>query len=87
MLPNLNPTFIILILGIVIFIFVMFLPAFLELKKPKDAGPKMIMDYNFSANFAMKEIPITDLEETHGFDQTLVKRIIDAVSVLPNLEV
>jgi hypothetical protein len=82
MVPNPNPTFILLILGISTFIFIMFLPAFLELKKPKDAGPRMIGDYNFSAIF-----PITNLEEKHGFDQALVKKIVDVIGALPNLEI
>ena len=82
MLPNPSPTFIMLLLGTLVFILIMFLPALLELKKPRDAGPRMINDYSFSANF-----PIANLEEKQGLDQTLVTKIIDAISVLPNLEV
>jgi len=78
--PTPNP--IILVLGTAIFILLLFLPPLLELKKPKDAGPRMISDYSFSASF-----PIVNLEEKHGFDQALAKKIVDAISVLPNLEV
>jgi hypothetical protein len=81
MLPNPNPTFIMLLVGTVSFILIMFLPALFELKKPKDAGPRMISDYSFSAN-----LPIACLEEKEGLDQALVTKIIDVISVLPNLE-
>jgi hypothetical protein len=87
MLPNPTLTFTILGLGVLIFILIMLLPALFELKMPRDAGPRMIKDYNFPANLAIKEILIADLEEKHGFDQILVKNMVDAINVLPNLEV
>jgi hypothetical protein len=87
MLPNPILAFVILGLGVSIFIFIMLLPALFELKKPKDAGPRMIRDYTFPAHLAIKEILIANLEEKQGFDQTLAKKIADAINVLPNLEV
>jgi len=87
MLPNPTLTSIILGLGILIFILIMFLPALFELKMPKDAGPRMIKDYGFPANLAIKEVLITNLEEKQGLDKILVKNIMDAINVLPNLEV
>jgi hypothetical protein len=87
MLPNLALTFVIISLGVSIFIIIMLLPAFLELKKPKDAGPRMIKDYTFTANLVTKEILIVNLEEKQEFDQTLVKKIVDVINALPNLEV
>jgi hypothetical protein len=47
----------------------------------------MIRDYTFPAHLAIKEILIANLEEKQGFDQTLAKKIADAINVLPNLEV
>lgn len=87
MLPNPTLTFVILGLGILILILIMVLPALFELRMPKDAGPRMIKDYSFPTNLAIKEILILNLEEKQGFDQTLVKNIVDAINVLPNLEV
>ena len=88
MFPNPTPTtFIMLILGVSTFIFIMLLPALLELKKPKDAGPRMIVD---DANFTQPKIrnmPIVNVEEEQGFDRILIKRIADVIAVLPNLEV
>jgi hypothetical protein len=76
-----------LILGVSTFIFIMLLPALLELKKPRDAGPRMIID---DAHFTQPKITtmlIANVEEEQGFDQVLVKKIADVISVLPNLEV
>jgi len=87
MLPNLTLTFIMLGLGVLMFILIMLLPALFELKMPKDAGPRMIKDYGFPTNLAIEEIITANLEEKQGFDQILVKNIVDAISVLPNLEV
>ena len=88
MFPNPTPTtFIMLILGVSTFIFIMLLPALLELKRPKDAGPRMIVD---DANFTQPKIrnmPIVDVEEEQGFDRILIKSIADVIAVLPNLEV
>lgn len=87
MLPNPTLTFMILGLGVLIFILIMFLPALFELKMPKDAGPRMIKDYTLPANLAIKEVLIANLEEKQGLDQILVNNILDAINVLPNLEV
>jgi len=87
MLPNPTLTPIILGLGVLIFILIMLLPALFELKMHKDAGPRMIKDYSFPTNLTIEEILIANLEEKQGFDQILVKNIVDAINVLPNLEV
>jgi len=90
MIPNLNPTtLMMLIFGVSTFIFIMFLPALLELKKPRDAGRRIIMDDVIIAQrFRAREIfPLANIEkEKFGLDQTIVKRITDIVSFLPNLE-
>jgi hypothetical protein len=87
MLPNPTPTtFIVLILGVTIFIFIMLLSVLLELKRPKDAGPRMIVD---DANFIqpkIRDMPIVNVEEEQGFDQILINRIAEVIAVLPNLE-
>jgi hypothetical protein len=90
MIPNLNPTtLMMLIFGVSTFILIMFLPALLELKKPRDAGPRIIMDDVIIAQrFRAREIfPLANIEkEKFGLDQTIVKRITDIVSFLPSLE-
>ncbi|MDW8023127.1 MAG: hypothetical protein RMJ15_05265 [Nitrososphaerota archaeon] len=39
-----NPIPIMISIGVLTFILVMFLPAIIELKKPKDPGPRMILE-------------------------------------------
>ncbi len=36
---------VILVVAIIIFVALLFLPAIIELKKPKDAGPRVIIDF------------------------------------------
>jgi hypothetical protein len=87
MVPNPNPTtFAVLILGVSTFIFIMLLPAILELKRPKDAGPRMIVDGVGFIRSAPRDMWIENVEEEQRFDQILVKRIADIIGVLPNLE-
>ena len=40
-----------------------FLPAVIELKKPKDAGPRIINDNPTKIMLSMLKIPIIDIEE------------------------
>jgi len=87
----LNPTpmiFITLIFGVLTFIFVMILPALLELKKPKDAGPRTIMDsIPIGQSLVGETTLIVNMEDDYEFDELLMKKIVDVIAVLPNLEV
>lgn len=74
-------------LGVLVFILIMFLPAIFELRMPKDAGPRIIRDYSSPTSLSMEGILIANLEERGEFDQILVKRMVEAINVLPNLEV
>ena len=80
-------TFIMLILGVSTFIFIMFLPALFELKKHKDAGPRLIMNDAPVMQPKMREtVLIVNVEEEHGFDQILARKMADVMAVLPNIE-
>jgi hypothetical protein len=88
MIPNPTPTTVImLIFGVSTFIFIMLLPALLELKRPRDAGPRMIADDVHLTLPKIGAMPIVNVEEEQRFDRVLVKRIADVIAVLPNLEV
>ena len=90
MIPNPTPTMlVILIFGVSTFIFIMLLPALFELKRPKDAGPRKIMD----AIIAVQQFQLGQIislmnveEEKLGLDQVLVKKIAEIIAFLPNLE-
>lgn len=86
MLENLAlTTFVALAFGVVIFILLMFLPALLELRKPKDAGPRKIMEDIITSESQMKIASIERAEEIE-IDQVLIKKMANVLSVLPNLE-
>jgi hypothetical protein len=90
MIPNPTPTTVVtLLFGVSVCIFIMLLPALLELKKPKDAGPRIIMDdVTINQHSQMREmIPLASIEEEKfRLDQTLVKKIAEVIAFLPNLD-
>jgi len=75
----------IMIFGASFFTFVMFLPAVLELKKPKDAGPRRIVENDSVIHYAPKIVPIEDTDE-FPVDRSLIKRLGELISALPDLE-
>lgn len=87
MSPDTTPVmmFVALASGVVVFILVMFLPAIFELTNPKDSGPRKITDEAFDAVLQMEIHSLERSEETRP-DQTLVKKVASALSVLPDLE-
>jgi hypothetical protein len=88
MLPN-PTTFITLIFGVSVFIFILLLPALFELKRPKDAGPRRIADDIGVVQFSHRRnmIPLVSIEEEKPrLDKTIVKKIADVIAILPNLE-
>lgn len=88
MLPNLTLIIILLIITTPLLIFIMFLPALLELKKPKDAGPRIIMESIPEIKaYAMRSIQIEDIEKEQKFDIPLNQTIVKIIEVLPNLDV
>ena len=78
----------VLVLGTPILILIMLLPALLELRKPKDAGPRMIMD-NISEVLVqtVRMLPIANIENEQKFDVTLIQTIAKIIEVLPSLDV
>ena len=88
MIPSPTQTaFMALILGVSTFIFIMFLPALFELKKHKDAGPRLIMnDAPVMQTRMRKAVLIANVEEEDKFDQILVGKIASIMAVLPNIE-
>ena len=88
MIPNLTSIIAILILGIPILILIMLLPALLELKKPKDGGPRMILDNISEVQIQiMRMIPIASIEDEQKFDSALIQQLAKIIAILPSLEV
>ena len=77
-----------LILGTPILILIMLLPVLVELKKPKDAGPRMIMDNISEVPIQiMRVIPLANIEGEQNFDSALIQALAKIIGVLPSLEV
>lgn len=88
MIPNLSSIIAILALGVPILILFMLLPVILELKKPKDKNPHMIMDNISEVQIQiMRNAPIANIESEQKFDSAVIQPLGKIISVLPNLEV
>ena len=88
MIPNLTSIIAILILGTAILILIMLLPALLELKKPKDGGPRLITDTISEVQIQiMRMIPIASIEDEQKFDSALIQLLAKIIAILPSLEV
>ena len=88
MIPNLTSIIIILIVATPILILIMFLPTILELKKPKDGGPRMIMGSIPEVKTrTVHVIHIANIEKEQKFDISLIQTMAKIIEVLPNLEV
>lgn len=88
MIPNLTSIITVLIVATPILILITFLHALLELKKPKDSGPRMIMrsipEVKTRTGHA---IHIANIEKEQKFDISLIQTMAKIIEVLPNLEV
>jgi hypothetical protein len=88
MIPNLTSIIGILILGIPILILIMLLPALLELKKPKDEGPRIIMGNISEVQIQIMHMtPIANIENEQKFNIAIIPLLAKIIGVLPNLEV
>jgi len=58
-----NTLFISSAIAITMIVILFFLPAIIELKRPKDAGPRLIKDNPAKVTLSMLKIPIIDIEE------------------------
>jgi hypothetical protein len=87
MIPNLTAV-IVIISAISTLILITFLPAFIELKKPKDKGPRRIIAGVSEVNLRVAPVlPIVNIEDEQTFDRSLVQTMAKAISFLPSLEI
>mgnify|MGYP005843157859 CR=1 FL=1 len=88
MITDLTAVTAILTLGIPVLIVIMLLPAILELKKPKDEGPRQIMDDISKVQIQMMRMsPVANIEKEQKFDKAVIVPLAKVIGVLPNLEV
>lgn len=87
MVPNPTlATFFLTILGVLTFVLIMFLPTLFELKRPKDAGPRIIMNNTLFMQEITRNNLLLNIEEEQRFDQAIINRIVRTIYILPNLE-
>jgi hypothetical protein len=89
MIPGISSVFAILTLATPFLLLVMLVPALLELKKPKDAGPRSIMPH-FSPVVQIskpKMICLLDLDERHDLDISLKPFLAVILDKLTDLEI
>jgi hypothetical protein len=88
MIPDLNSVITILLLGTPALILIVFLPAIIELKKPKDCGPRMITDQVPNGGLTTAAMfHLVNIDEDQKFTRSLFKRLAKIIEFLPNLEV
>ena len=84
---NLDSTGLMMLLcGVSAFILIMLFPAILELKKPKDDGPRTIMKEMLFQKFGLRVCLMDDMSEELELDTTASGKIFEIISALPNLE-
>jgi hypothetical protein len=79
-----------LFLAVLTFIIVMLMPALFELKKPKDAGPRIILEDTLYLKIlnASPNIPLLDADdEKVELNQEIIEKMAKVLAVLPRLEV
>ncbi|MEM3823299.1 MAG: hypothetical protein QXH87_00010 [Candidatus Bathyarchaeia archaeon] len=70
-----------LFFGVITFIIIMLLPALMELKNPKDAGPKTL-ESNEQHGINL----LVNIESDVKFDWATIKRVAEIIAILPSLE-
>lgn len=78
-----------LFLAVLTFIILMLLPAFIEWKKPEDAGPRIMIEeavYLQILNVSMG-IPLLDGDDEVELNQKIMEKMAKVLAVLPRLEV
>lgn len=88
MVPTPTPeSAITLFFGVLFFIILMLLPSIIELKNPKDPGPRIIKDSVMLDGFSIEINSLEDdAERELKFDEFIVKKVSEILAILPSLE-
>jgi hypothetical protein len=72
--------------AVAVIIILFFLPAIIELKRPKDAGPRIISDNPAKITLGMLKLPIIDIEERQKLTYQSAIRNAAFLYNIPNIE-
>jgi hypothetical protein len=90
MIPNLT-AIILLIVATPLLVLAVFLPTIIELKKPRDRGPRVIMaefpELQSRTLWIFPKLHMISVEEEQKFDRSLIQSIAKVIDSLPSLEV
>jgi len=87
MIPDLFSLSALIVLAAPVLLVVMLLPALLELRKPMDAGPRLIMtDIIELTGFAWHSPMLANIDADEGLDFKLLTHIGKMLAILPNLD-
>ncbi len=88
MISNLTSAILLVAIGTPALALVTFFPALLELRQPRDRGPRVIMnDFRSSAFHSLNSGVVMRIDEEREFDQSILLRLTAVLQVLPRLEV
>lgn len=86
MIQSLNTLIATLMATATMAILILFLPAVIELKRPLDAGPRLIRDNFAQILLSNLKIPIINVEEEWKLDRQLTAQVMGFFDFVPNLE-
>jgi hypothetical protein len=72
---------------VIVSVMLLFLPAVIELKKPKDLGPRRVKDKLGKIIIKPFKIAITNIDETEDMDNKLTETLTNFLCRFPNIEV
>ncbi len=75
-----------LLLGARGFLLVTLLPAIVELRRPRDDGPRLMAGTILAKNEQIVSKSLKSMEDETGFDRILIGKIAGFISILPDLE-
>jgi hypothetical protein len=65
----------------------LFLPAIIELRKPKDAGPRLIPDYFVQMRLLSQKTALFNIDDDLKYDSQIVMIFENFLNFIPNLDV
>lgn len=88
LIQNLNETLTLMLATVTMAAFLLFIPAIIELKKPKDAGPRLITENNmFTIRMVTAKNTIVNIEAEPKLGGYTEIKDTSFLSFIPNLEV
>jgi len=86
MIPNLATLIVTLVSAVGLSVSLLFLPALIELRKPKDAGPRSICDSFLQMRLRTLKTDLFNLEDDWKFESQPIDKLENSLFFIPNLE-